>query len=248
MNAFFTLWRKELTGYFLSPVAYVVSIFFLVVMGAIFSLLVSVLADGPTGVTIMNLLFGSTFFWIAMLIVMPLLTMRLLAEEKRNGTLETLLTAPVSDPAVVLAKYAGALSFYVLMWLPTVTYLLILRQFSALTAPVDFGPMAGGYLGALLVGMLYLAIGLFCSALTSNQIVAAFTTFGLLFGLFLVGLLDRITGNPALQALGEAVSSYQHMLDFSRGLVDSRPVVFYVSATALFLYATIKVLEARSWK
>ena len=248
MNGFLTLWRKELTGYFLSPVAYVVSIFFLVVMGAIFSLLVSVLADGPTGVTVMNLLFGSPFFWMTMMVVMPVLTMRLLAEEKRNGTIETLMTAPVSDLAVVLAKYAGALGFYVLMWLPTVAYLLLLRQFSAMMAPVDLGPMAGGYLGALLVGMFYLALGLFCSALTSNQIVAAITSFAAIFGFFLLGLLDRATDQPVLQAVSASVSSYQHMLDFSRGAVDSRPVIFYLSSTVFLLFATVKALESRSWK
>ncbi len=248
MNGFLTLWRKELTSYFLSPVAYVVSIFFLVVMGAIFSLLVSVLADGPTGVTVMNLLFGSPFFWMTMMVVLPTLTMRLLAEEKRNGTIETLMTAPVSDLAVVLAKYAGALGFYVLMWLPTVAYLLLLRQFSAMMAPVDLGPMAGGYLGALLVGMFYLAIGLFCSALTSNQIVAAITSFAAIFGFFLLGLLDRVTDQPVLQAVSACVSSYQHMLDFSRGAVDSRPVIFYLSSTVFLLFATVKALESRSWK
>lgn len=248
MNAFLTLWRKEFAGYFLSPVAYLVSIFFLVVMGAIFSLLVSVLADGPAGVAIMNLLFGSPFFWMTMLVVAPVLTMRLLAEEKRSGTLETLMTAPVRDSAVVLAKYAGALSFYALMWLPTAAYLVVLRQFSAMMAPVDLGPMAGGYLGALLVGMFYLALGLFCSALTSNQIVAAIAGFAAMFGFFLLGLVDWITAHPTLQAVGAAVSSYQHMLDFSRGAVDSRPVVFYLSGTALLLYATVKVVEARNWK
>ncbi len=248
MNGFLTLWRKELTSYFLSPVAYVVSIFFLVVMGAIFSLLVSVLADGPTGVTVMNLLFGSPFFWMTMMVVMPVLTMRLLAEEKRNGTIETLMTAPVSDLAVVLAKYASALGFYILMWLPTVAYLLLLRQFSAMMAPVDLGPMAGGYLGALLVGMFYLALGLFCSALTSNQIVAAITSFAAIFGFFLLGLLDRATDQPVLQAVSSCVSSYQHMLDFSRGAVDSRPVIFYLSSTVFLLFATVKALESRSWK
>ena len=248
MNGLLTLWRKELTGYFLSPVAYVVTIFFLVVMGAIFSLLVSVLADGPTGVTIMNLLFGSPFFWMTMLVVVPVLTMRLLAEEKRNRTMETLMTAPVSDVAVVLAKYAGVLSVYALMWLPTAAYLLILRQFSSDIAPIDFGPLAGGYLGALLVGMFYLAVGLFCSALTSNQIVSAIMSFAAMIGLFMLGLLGFVTHSELLQTIGSSVSSYQHMLDFSRGAVDTRPVVFYLSGTVLMLFATVKVVESRNWK
>lgn len=248
MNAFLTLWRKELTGYFLSPVAYIVTIFFLVVMGAIFSLLVSVLAQGPAGVTMMNLLFGSPFYWMTMLVVLPVLTMRLLAEEKKTGTIETLMTAPVSDAAVVLAKFAGVSSFYVIMWLPTVLYLFVLRHFSSLMAPIDLGPMAGGYLGALLVGLFYLSIGLLCSALTSNQIVSAITSFAVMIILFLGGLVDYLTDEPALQAVCQHISSYQHMLDFSRGLIDSRPIVFYLSGTALLLFAAVKVVESRQWK
>lgn len=248
MNAFLTLWRKELTGYFLSPIAYIVTIFFLLVMGAIFSLLVSVLAEGPAGVTVMNLLFGSPFYWMTMLVIVPVLTMRLLAEEKKSGTIETLMTAPVSDTAVVLAKYAGAVSFYLVMWLPTIGYIFVLKQFSSLMAPIDLGPMAGGYLGALLIGMFYLAVGLFCSALTSNQIVSAIATFAVLIVFFLGGLMDYLSHDATVQTISQYISSYNHMLDFSRGLIDTRPVVLYLSGTALALFATVKVVEARHWK
>lgn len=248
MSAFLTLWRKELTGYFLSPIAYLVTIFFLVVMGAIFSLLVSVLAEGPAGVTIMNLLFGSPFYWMTMLVMVPVLTMRLLAEEKKSGTIETLLTAPVSDAAVVLAKYAGALSFYIAMWLPTLAYLFLLRHFSSLMAPIDLGPMAGGYLGALLVGMFYLSIGLLCSALTSNQMVAAMTSFAAMIVLFLVGLLEYLARQEWVRTVSGYVSSYNHMLEFSRGQIDTRPIVFYLTGTLLMLFTTVKVVESRHWK
>lgn len=248
MNGFVTLWRKELTGYFLSPIAYIVGIFFLVVMGSIFTLLVSVLAEGPAGVTVMNLLFGSPFFWMTMLVIIPVLTMRVFAEEKRSGTMETLLTAPISDAAVVLAKYVGALSFYIAMWMPTAVYVLVLRQFSAAMAPIDLGPMAGGYLGALLVGMFYLSIGVLCSALTTNQIVAAIISFAAMLLIFLTGLLDFVAGGETVQALSAYLSSYSHMLDFSRGSIDSRPIVFYLTGTSLMLFATIKVVESRRWK
>lgn len=248
MRTFLTLWRKELTTYFLSPIAYVVMIFFLVVMGAIFSLLVSVLAEGPAGVTVMNLLFGSPFFWMTMLVLAPVLTMRLFAEERRSGTIETLMTAPISDTAVVLAKFAGTLTFYLFMWLPTLLYVFILRYFSAEMAPPDLGPMAGGYLGAFLIGMFYLSIGLCCSALTSNQIVSAIITFAVMIVLFLVGLLDYVAHSDTAQAISAHVSSYNHMLEFSRGTLDSRPIVFYLSGTAFLLFATIKFVEARNWK
>jgi ABC-2 type transport system permease protein len=248
MKAFFAMWRRELAGYFLSPVAYVVSIFFLVVMGLVFWLLASALVNGPPGVSVMNVLFATPFFWMVMLVVAPVLTMRLIAEEKRAGTFETLLTAPVSDTAVVLAKYAGAVSFYVILWVPTLAYFFILREFSSVVAPVDAGPMLGGYLGALLVGLFYLAIGLFCSALTSNQIIAAIMGFSLMGVFFFVGLLGYVAHDELLRKVCLYVSSYDHMYDFSRGAVDTRPVVLYLTGTALMLFATVRVVEARKWK
>jgi ABC-2 type transport system permease protein len=248
MKSFFTLWRKELASYFMSPIAYVVMMFFLVVMGVSFSLLVSVLASGPVGVMVMKELFSSIFFWIAMLIVVPVLTMRLFAEEKRSGTIETLMTAPVTDTAVVLAKYAGALTFFVILWLPTASYAYILKAFSPLTAPVDLGPMLGGYTGAFLIGAMYLAIGLFCSSMTSNQIVAAIMCFAMTCVAFFAGFIPYITRSELLRDFGGYISSISHMLDFSRGAVDTRPVVFCLTVSALMLYTTIKVIESRKWK
>jgi ABC-2 type transport system permease protein len=248
VSAFLTLWRKELMGYFLSPIAYVMAVFFLFVMGVIFFMLATVLTSGPAGVTAMNLLFGSPFFWMTMFVVVPVLTMRLFADERRSGTIETLLTAPVSDAAVVLAKFAGAVSFYVFLWLPTVLYVFILKEFSSVMGPVDLGPMLGGYAAALLIGVFYLSVGLLCSAVTSNQIVAAISSFALIIVAFLVGFLEYISRNDAVRHIGTYVSSYSHMMDFSRGAFDTRPVVFYVTCTALCLFATVKVIESRQWK
>lgn len=248
MRAFLTLWRRELSSYFLSPIAFIVTIFFLVVMGFSFWMLASVLVHGTPGVTVMNELFGSFFFWITMIMVSPLLTMRLIAEEKRSGTIETLMTAPVTDSAVVLSKFAGVFTFFVVMWLPTLSYVWVLQRFSAVMSPIDFGPMLGGYLGAFLVGAFYLSIGLFCSAMTSNQIVAAIMGFGLTAVAFFCGFLGYMGQADSVRKVGSYISSVMHMLDFSRGAIDSRPVVFYVSATALMLFATIKVVESRKWK
>jgi ABC-2 type transport system permease protein len=222
--------------------------FFLVVMGVSFSLLISVMASGPVGVTAMKELFSSIFFWIAMLIVVPVLTMRLFAEEKRSGTIETLMTAPVTDTAVVLAKYAGALTFFAILWLPTASYAYILKAFSPLTAPVDLGPMLGGYFGAFLVGAMYISIGLFCSSVTSNQIVAAIMCFAMICVAFFAGFIPYVARSELLRDFGAYVSSISHMLDFSRGAVDTRPVVFCLSISALMIFATIKVIESRKWK
>jgi ABC-2 type transport system permease protein len=248
MKGFLILWRRELAASFLSPIAYIVMMFFLAVMGYIFWFLASVLADGPGGVTALHLFFASPFFWMVLLVIVPVLTMRVLAEEKRSGTIETLLCAPVSDTAVVLAKYAGVLAFYVAMWLPTLSYLHVLHRFSAVMAPVDPACVATGYLGVLLVGAFYLSIGVFASALTSNQIIAAITAFALTGVFFFTGFLEVAGHGETLRRIGAHVSSYTHLYDFSRGVIDSRPIAFYLLGTAFFLFAAVRVVGSRRWK
>lgn len=247
MRTFYHLWKKELTGYFLSPVAYVTTVFFLAVMGFIFWLLASLLTKGPMGVPVMNLLFGSPFFWMTLLIVAPVLTMRLFAEEKRSGTMETLLTAPVSDTAVVLAKFSGVLAFYIIMWLPTIFFVVVLDRYSSVSAPVDFGPVAGGYLGAFLVGAFYLSVGMLCSSLTNSQIIAAISGFAVMILLFFSGFLEVVAFHPVLLDTASYMASHEHMVHFSRGTIDTRPILYYLSGTAFALFATVKVIESRRW-
>jgi len=248
MRTFLTMWRREVAAYFLSPIAYVTGIFFLVVMGFSFWVLVVALTDGPAGVGAMRALFESLFFWIALLVVVPVITMRLFADEKRTGTIEVLMTAPVTDVSVVLGKYCGALSFFVVMWLPTVTYAFILQSFTPLTASVDLGPLLGGYVGALLIGAFYIALGLFASSLTSNQVIAAIVSFAL-FGLFFFsGLLTYVARSDLVREVVSYTSALAHMADFSRGAIDTRPLVLYVSGTVYLLFATVKVIESRKWK
>ncbi len=248
MNAFFVLWRREMTGYFYSPVAYTTLTFFLVVMGMIFYLLAALLAEGVPGVGVLNLMFGSPFYWMTQMVVAPLLTMRLFAEERRMGTLETLLTAPVSDAAVVGAKFAGVFSFYVLMWVPTLLFLAGLQGFSAEAPPLDPGQVAGAYLGAALSGALFLSMGLLCSLTTSNQIIAAITCFALMILFFFAGFLEYMSYHPLAAVIAGFISPYQHMLEFSRGVIDTRPVMLYLSGTAFFLFSATRILESRQWK
>ncbi len=252
MRRFFTLWRRELGGYFLSPIAYVMMIFFLVSTGISFFLLVNLLAEGTRDVTVMQTLFGeSIFFWIALLISAPILTMRLVAEEKRSGTLEMILTAPVSEATLLLAKYAAAVTFVLLMWAPTLSYAYVLRAFSPGGAPVDLGSMGASYLGALLVSLFFLAVGLFSSTLTRNQIVAAMISFAVLFAFFMFGFLPYVSvveGVPWLRETAAYLSCVRHMIDFSRGAVDSRPVIFYLSMTWLTLFISVHMLQLRKSK
>jgi ABC-2 type transport system permease protein len=248
MSGFVTLWKKELRVFFLSPLAYVLGAMFLLVMGFSFWMLAMVLVQGPAGVGVMQALFASLFFWLAVLVVVPMLTMRMLADEKRSGTIELLMTAPVTDAAVVLAKYAAALTVYALMWLPTLAYVFILHAFSPLTAPIDLAPVAGAYFGALLVGVLYVAVGIFTSALTSNQLVAAMISFAVFILFFFFGLLGYVSSGPVMQAATAYLSPVNHMENFSIGQFDTRPVVLYLSGAAFMLFAAVKVVESRRWK
>jgi ABC-2 type transport system permease protein len=244
------LWKKELAAYFLSPIAYVLTVFFLVFMGVSFQFLVGMLTGGVQveSTHAMNRLFGeSIFFWIGLLMVIPLLTMRLFAEERKSGTFESLMTAPIGDTAVVMAKYGGALAFYAVMWTPTLAYAFILEAFSPSSMPPDWGPLISSYLGAFAVGAFFLSIGVLTSALSRNQIVAGISCFVLVFLLFLVGFVPYVSRNETLQAVTRLLSSIDHMMDFSRGAVDSRALLYYLTGTAVTLFATVRVVEARRW-
>ena len=248
MKTFLSLWRREMGAYFHGPLAYVVTGFFLVVTGFNFWFLVSVMAsEQGAGAQVVSQLFGSLFFWIPLLVVVPVLTMRLVAEEQRQGTLETLMTAPVTEVQIVASKYAGALSMFILMWAPTVAYVYILDRFSAEAMPMDPGALAGGYLGTLLVGGFFLSVGLFCSALTRNQVVSALACFPFMSLTFIAGFLHFVSPSARVRELTGYVSAVAHMLEFSRGLVDTRPVVLYVSATLFVLFATVRAVEWRRW-
>lgn len=248
MRVFGALVGRELAAFFLSPTAYVILVFFLGFMGTGFSLLVLALSEGMPALTVMRALYGdSPFLWISLLIVVPLLTMRLFAEEKRSGTLETLMTAPVTETAVVLAKFLAAVVFFAMLWAPTAAYGVILQHLSRPT-PVDLAPMFTSYLGILLVGQCYLAIGLLASALARSQLVAGMVSFGILGIMLFAGVLPYFSTRPGMHEVGRYLSALDHMRGFSWGVIDSRPVVFYLSVSAWVLFATIRVVESRRWK
>jgi len=248
MRSFLLLWRREVGSFFLSPIAYIMSFFFLVVMGVGFGFTVQHLTAGSMSYEVLQNIYASFFPWLSVLIAVPVLTMRSFAEERKFGTIETLMTAPVSDTAVVLSKYFGCLLFYVVMWIPTISYIFIINKFSTTKIALDPGALLGAYLGGLLIGGLFVAIGIFCSSFTSNQIVAAIMSFAVMMMLFMAGLVSHISNIEWVARLTGYFSSLAHMMDFSRGVVDSRPVVYYVTSTAAVLFATIRVVEARKWK
>lgn len=247
MKALTAIVGRELRAYFFSPMAWVLLTFFLLVNGYVFSLIVSFLSDPRAGgsTTPLKLFFGDTFFfWLVLLFVAPMLTMRLLAEERRSGTIEPLMTAPVSESQVVVGKYLAALAFYLFLWLPTLAYVLIVARGSE----VDWGPIASGYLGILGIGAVFLAVGIFGSSFTRSQIVAAFVTFALLILLFAVGFLDSLVTDDTLRSFLGYLNLLQHMDEFGKGIVDTRRLVYYLTTVVLFLFLTSRALEAKKWR
>jgi ABC-2 type transport system permease protein len=241
MRKWIAIVGREWRAYFFSPLAYVILSAFLLVNGIIFYAILSYLAaPGAAKGQALILLFTNTYFWIFNLFVVPIIAMRLFPEERRSGTIENLLTAPVSETEVVLGKWFGALIFFLTLWAPTLLYVLFLRT----QTRIDIGPVASGYLGVVLLGGYFLAVGTFASTLTKNQIVAAILCFGMLIPIFSVGLLESMLGGA-----GHDVVSYlnlwDHMDELARGVVDSRRAVYYLSATAFFLFLSTVSLAAK---
>ena len=247
MSTFASLCGKELKITFLSPIAFVVLFFFWLLSGLNFWWLLVQLADGEPLIRAMQLLFGGLIS-ISLLVVVPLITMRLIAEERKLGTFEALLTSPVSSAQLVLAKFFATMAFYALLWLPVLAYVAIERRLAPSSAFVfpDMGAIRAGFFGVMLVGALYVSVGLFASSLTSNQIVAAISGFAVLsIGFFSWMFVAYTAPNPSLRLLGEYLSSYAHLLEFSRGVIDGRSVTLYLSYTAWFLFAATKMVEIR---
>ncbi len=242
MRKLFAIVGREWRAYFLSPLAYVVLAAFLLMNGFIFTIIVNFLnsPQAPKGQALI-LLFSNTYFWIFNLFVVPIIAMRLFAEERKSGTLEMLLTSPVSEGTVVLGKFLGALGFFLTLWIPTLAYVAILRW----QTPIDLGPVAAAYLAVALMGGYFLSVGLFASTLTKNQIVAAIFAFAMLIVIFSGGLLQSAVNDPDKREFFAYFNVWEHMEDFARGVVDTRRVVYYVSATIFFLFLTTVSVSAK---
>jgi ABC-2 type transport system permease protein len=243
MNGVLATYRRELRAYFFSPLAYVVLFFFLVVNGIIFVYLIGQLND-PRSAGGPPLKYFFSASWLMLLLLGPVITMRLVSEELRSGSIEVLMTAPVTEGQVIGGKFLASLTFYGFLWLPTLAYAGMI----ALYEKVDWGPVLAGYLGILLIGALFLAIGIFASAMTRSQLLAAMMTAALLFLLFLLGVFEELVNNDiAKKALGY-VSIWNHIDEFANGIVDTRRLVFYLSGTLFFLFLASRALEDRKWR
>ncbi|MBI3990823.1 MAG: ABC transporter permease [Candidatus Omnitrophica bacterium] len=240
------LFKRDFTSYFYSPIAYVVLTVCIFFNGLTFNIILSFLNSPgfPPTESVMDLFFGKTiFFWLVALIVPPVLTMRLLSEEKKSGTIEVLMTAPVTDIEVVLAKFLAAYAFYLIIWVPTLLYPVLIEIFGKL----DWGRVCAGYLAIAVIGVPFIAIGLLTSSLTDNQIIAVILSFVALAVLFSLGLLEYLPV-AKLKPVFSYMSIWKQFSDFGRGIIDTRPLVYYLSIAVLSIFVTVRVVEMRRWK
>jgi ABC-2 type transport system permease protein len=231
--------RRELASYFHSPVAYVAMALFLFAAGVAF-----VVYDFQPGHPDEMRHTFESFVWL-LVFVSPVLTMSLLAQEWSSGTMETLMTTPIDEMDVVLGKFLGSMAFFVVLVLPTLLFVAIL----AIYGHVDLGPVLSGYLGIFLTAALFISVGLFCSSMTKSQLVAAFATAALLFASTIIPYL--ISYYATISDLERSIVNnciYARYAGFARGTIDTGNVVFFIAATGVFLFLSVKKLESRRWQ
>lgn len=243
-----TTGKRELYAYALSPISYVIAALFLVVQGYSFWLLCQSLSvTRSSSSAVLAYFFGGTFlYWLFLLFVVALLTMRLFAEERQRGSLDLLLSAPLPEGALVAGKFLGALGFYAALWAPTLGYVALLGHHAGQPGMLDPGPILGGYLGTLLCGLSSLAVGVLASVLAPTPLVSVALTFVSLSMLLLGGLVaDLYIESPRLQALLNHINLFQHMDELSRGILDSRRIVHHLGLTLVALLLSARLLRTR---
>lgn len=243
MSPMLIIAKREFRSYFDSPIAYIVICLSFFALGLMFFFLNG--GFWQLDRASIARLFESTPMGLSFLVV-PVVTMRLLAEERRSGTLEMLITLPVKDSDVVIGKYLGALGLVLVLVLSTLAYPIVMFWKPWNLGPIDGGPIASGYLGMVLFSCAAVAVGLLVSALTESQAVAFFITFFVLGALWLFGDLASKAGGTLAIVLNY-VSFQSRLNNFWRGLIDSRDVIFFLSVTVLSLMVAFRALERRKW-
>lgn len=252
MRTFFVLLDREIRSFFNTPIAYVVMVFFLAVVGFQFHAGIMTVNNRPEfGQTALELCFDS-LFWFPFMQCLSLISMRSFADEFRMGTLETLATAPVRDWQVVLAKFAGVFTFYLLLLAPTSVYFLLLKHFNGgSVSAAGLGTFGSCYLMLILIGMFYTSVGCLASSLVKDQINAAAITFAFVLGSFILTLFlmaPILIKNATVHAIGQYLSPYYHLHDACVGRLDTQQLVLYPSLTVLVLFITLQVFQYRKWQ
>jgi ABC-2 type transport system permease protein len=244
---------KELRGYFASPIAYIVIGFFALLYGFFFyvplaffnrqSMQMGAEMGGALNINqalIAPMLTNTT---VVILFVMPMITMRTYSEEKRSGTIELLLTSPITDVQIILGKFLGALGLYAAMLAVTLIHLGILFLYGN----PEWKPILTGYLGLFLMGGCFLSVGLLISSLTKNQIAAGMVTFAVFLMLWVINWIGSFVG-PTAQAVLSHLSITEHYDDFARGVLDTKHLVYYLSFIVLGLFLTAKSVDSERWR
>lgn len=249
MKHFLTILSHEVRMLLVSLSTYIAGVSFLWLMGFIFTGILEKYSTAPQDVSPASAFFS--VYFLPVIFMVPLLTMKCLAEERRLGTIETLLTTPVTTTEVVLGKYAAAYLLYLTFWASTSGLFFILKRFAGDSRLIDPGPIVGGYLFIAVSGLFFIAIGVFASSLCRNQAVAGILCTTILIALIIGGRylgsaawLDRESLAPLKDAVTYAQIS-QHFEDFTRGVVDTRELLFYISGTFLALIFSILSVEAK---
>ena len=253
MGNILTLAQKELRAYFVSPIAYVLLVFFALLFGYFYASSISFMVQlsmgqfGAGGPQIVNInefmirpLFGNTS--VVLLFMLPMLTMRSFAEEKRSGTIELLLTSPLTDFQIIMGKFLGAMALYALMLSLTLIHIGVLFWYGE----PELGPVLSGYLGLLLMGGSFISIGLAISSMTKNQIVAGVSTFAVLLLFWIINWMGDASGSTTQSVLAY-LSILEHFDDFSKGVIDTTHLTYYLSFITLGLFLTAKSMDVARW-
>ena len=246
--------HKELKAYFASPIAYIVIGLFVLMFGFFYYTLLGLFIE--QGMRMMGLQGGPSqnvneqmirpLFLnasVLLLFLLPMVTMRTYSEEKRSGTMELLLTAPLTDVQIILGKFVGAMALYAAMLAVTLVHVVVLFAFGT----PEWIPIATGYLGLLLMGGCFISLGLLISSFTKNQIVAGMATFAVFLMLWVINWPASMTG-PRTQAVLEYLSITNHLDDFTRGIVDTKHLVYYLSFIVFGLFLTARSVDTERWR
>lgn len=235
MNSILTIFKKELKSYFYSPVAYIVMVVFLIITGWFFTSTLFV-----AGVISMRNVFDIIPF--ILLFFIPAISMRTFSEEKKSGTIELLLTKPVTDFNIVLGKFFSTLVLATLTFVPTLIYVISLK----FLGPLDIGTIISAYIGLVLMAGLYISVGIFASSLTENQVVAFIISFLIIFALFMMNKILMFVP-PILVPIIEYISTDFHFSSITRGVIDTKDLIYYFSGIYIMLLLTKTSLEKRKW-
>lgn len=240
MRNIMSIFAREMKSFFVSPIAYVVLIVFAILTGYFFAIYFDYISrsqeEASMRITLQNMS-------ITLLFLAPLITMRLFAEEKRTGTIEILMTSPVTDVEVVIGKFAASMVLFIIMLVLT----FLCPIYLVVYGNPDVTPMIVGYLGLFLLGAAFLALGIVTSAITKNQIVAALISFAILLGLWVIGWMSNTVGSKMGQVLS-FISLVDHFEDFAKGVLDTKHIIYYVSFVVFCLFLAVKSIQSAKWR